>query len=253
MDFLNKVRNCENVFGTMVSNSHTAEVMGVKQIGVDFVFIDNEHIALDRSQTSNMVNLYSTMGIMPIVRIANIDESLVSITSDMGNTSVLVPYVEEVDDVIRLGATFKYRPIKGEKLKKIITGEYKLNELERHYIANLNENRGFFINIESQKGIDNLPKMLETGYVDGVLIGPNDLSINLGIPAMYDEPLFESKVLEILSICKNYKVSCGAHFFWSLDAVIKYKQEGMNLLLFGGDINLFLDTLRVSKEKLFNA
>jgi 4-hydroxy-2-oxoheptanedioate aldolase len=104
---------------------------------------------------------------------------------DGGAAGVVLPYIETVDQVKDLRGAVKLRPLKGQRLAAALaTGRVEGEELAE-YIRLGGEQRALVINIESQAAIDSLEAMLapELG-VDAVLIGPHDLSCNLGIRAL---------------------------------------------------------------------
>ena len=91
--------------------------------GVDFVFIDTEHTALDRIALSWMCQTFSAMGIPPIVRIPAPDPYAATMVLDGGAAGVIAPYVETAQQVRDRVGPFKDRPIRGKKLDGILAGE----------------------------------------------------------------------------------------------------------------------------------
>src|SRR4051794_22062236 len=84
-----------------------------KQIGLDFVFIDTEHIPLDRQTLGWMCQAYQASGIPPVVRIPCNDPFEACKVLDAGAGGVIGPYVETADQVRDLVGAVKLRPLKG--------------------------------------------------------------------------------------------------------------------------------------------
>ena len=78
------LRSGERVYGTCVVSPSPLWPKMIAGTGVDFVFIDTEHIPLDRSQVSWMCQAYSALGVPPIVRIPSCDASLACMAIDGG-------------------------------------------------------------------------------------------------------------------------------------------------------------------------
>jgi len=97
------------------------------------------------------------------------------------------------------------------------------------------------VNIESQTAIDNLDQILSVPGLDAVLIGPHDLSCNLGVPEQYDHPVFRNAVEKILETARKAGIGAGIHVFYneSVKWEIEWAGKGANLILHSGDINRF--------------
>lgn len=239
-EFAAAIRARKTVYGTCITMPSPHMVKFVDSLGTDFLFIDTEHIPQDREMVAWMCHAFAGKGQFPLVRIPSPDPYEVSKVIDGGAMGVLIPYCETLEQVKRCGAAVKYRPIKGEKLQRILNGE-KLPEDEQKYIDKFNEDRLFFVNIESLEGIRNLDAMLDTGLVDGIIIGPHDLSCSIGKPEQYDDPEFEKRVLQIIDICVKHGVSIGNHFSTDRERHIEWARHGMNIILNSADMTCFVD------------
>ncbi len=243
-DFAKAIKNREKVFGTCITMPSPHMVKFVSDLGTDFLFIDMEHIPQDREMVSWMCHAFMGKGQVPIVRIPSPDEYEASKIIDGGAMAILVPYVETVEQVQRIGSTIKYRPLKGDKLQKIANGELELSSLEKQYLEDFNKDRLFFINIESMEGINNLDEMLKLGYVHAVIIGPHDLSVSLGVPEDYTNEFFEKAVLKIIEICVRNGVSVGNHFSADRNRQVEWAKHGMNIMLNSSDMGSFVEGIK---------
>ena len=241
-NFYNAIKQRDLVFGTCITSINPHTLNAVELIGTDFIFIDTEHISLDRKEYSFACRLLNASSQSVILRTTHASDILASVAIDAGAQGVLIPYAEDINLIKLIGATIKYRPFKGDKLQKIITGEYILSPNEKQYIENYNKNKLFFINIESRQGIDNLDEILKTSYVDGVIIGPHDLSVNIGVPEQYDSFEFNSCIKEIIEICVRNNISVGNHFSEGINRQIEWNSYGMNIILNSSDIVSFVKT-----------
>ncbi|MFZ2339918.1 MAG: aldolase/citrate lyase family protein [Bacteroidales bacterium] len=235
------LRSGKRVYGTMIVSPSPRWIDVISQLNIDFVFIDTEHIAIDRHQLSWMCHGYAGKGIVPVVRIPAPDPYQACMAMDAGAKGVVAPYVEKVEEVLQLKGAVKTRPIKGKKLLDFLNGikpfEPELNE----YIEKNNENHVLIINIESQAAIDHLDEMVRVPGLDAVLIGPHDLSCNLGVPEQYDHPVFKKAVEKIFMTARSAGIGAGIHVFYN-DSVkweIEWAGKGANLILHSGDINRF--------------
>lgn len=215
----------------------------IRGADLDFVFIDTEHIPLGRETVANMCTLYSALGIPPMVRIPSPDPYQACTALDGGASAILVPYIETAEQVKDLVGAVKYRPLKGEKLKQILDGNETMEEKLRNYVDIRCRNNLLFINIESQPALDNLPEILSVPGLDGVLIGPHDLSCSIGLPEEYTNPVFEATVSGIINECKQRDLGIGIHLPEEPEQQVKWARKGVNIILHSSDIALFKKTL----------
>jgi 4-hydroxy-2-oxoheptanedioate aldolase len=98
--------------------------------------------------------------------------------------------------------------------------------------------------MEGVPGVEAIDEILSVPGLDGVLIGPHDLSCSLGIPEQYEHPLFEETVRKIINAARGKQVGAGIHFWGSMDQEIAWLRAGLNMLIHSGDIMLFAKHLQ---------
>ena len=231
------------IFGTLIVSPSPRWPEVVATCGLDFVFIDTEHIALDRGQLSWMCQTYAAMGIPPLVRIPSPNPHAATMVLDGGAAGIIAPYVESVEQVQELRGAVKMRPIKGKKLQAMLSGESVGSELE-HYISQQASKRLLIVNIESVPAMDALDEILQVPDLDGLLIGPHDLSCSLGLPEKYDHPIFLDACETIFRKARAANVGAGIHFWGDAAQQTRLLKLGANMLIHSGDISLFQKQLR---------
>ncbi len=228
----------ETVFGTLIVSPSPRWPDVVRTMGLDFVFIDTEHIAIDRHELSWMCQTYAALGLNPIVRIPSPDPYAACMVLDGGAAGIVAPYVETVEQVKALRGAVKLRPLKGQKLSGILNGKNEGDTIHK-YMDNAARNRLLIINIESTPAIEALDDLLSVPGVDAVLIGPHDLSCNLGIPEQYDNPVFLEACETIFRKARQRNIGAGIHFWGSAEEHARLISLGANLMIQSGDIMLF--------------
>ena len=254
-----KLEKGGRIYGTLLSSTAPSWSARMKSIGIDFVFIDTEHTPMDRIQLSWMCNVYKAINIAPLVRIPSPDPFEACMASDAGASGILAPYIETVEQVKGLVGATKYRPLKGERLKGVLDGRIALNEKEREFFKGFNSDKFLFINIESREAMNNLDALLSVQGLDGIVIGPQDLSINLGIPEQYESKEFNDAVRYIIKKALEHKKGVGNHYSWGIAPELEWAKAGMNIILHSADLVTFLNSMRrelnefrkVSGEVLF--
>jgi len=237
-----KLRAGERVYGTCTVTPSTRMVGAIAPAKPDFVFIDTEHNTLDRTQVGWMCRTYTGLDIVPIVRLISPDPYLAASTIDDGAIGIVAPYIETVKQVDGLRGAVKHRPLKGKRLNERLAGKSVSPELDE-YIIKRNADNVLIINIESQPAIEALDDLLAAPEVDGVLIGPHDLSCNLGMPEQYDAPEFLAAVQTIFDKARKHGRGAGMHFWGDTDQQVRFLEMGCNFLIHSADLLLARDHL----------
>jgi 4-hydroxy-2-oxoheptanedioate aldolase len=247
-----RLHSDETSFGTLIvsPSPHWPEV--VKTCGLDFVFLDTEHIALDRAPLSWMCQTYAALGLPPLVRIPSPDPYAATMVLDGGAAGVIAPYVESVEQVQALRGAVKLRPIKGRKLAQLLGGAPVEAELEA-YISKGADDRLLIVNIESAPAMAALDDILAVPDLDGVLIGPHDLSCSLGLPERYDHPDFLNACETIFRKARAARLGAGIHFWGEIEQQVQFLKLGANLLIHSGDILLFQKHLKAELQAVKQA
>jgi len=247
------LRSGRRVYGTALASPSPRWPDVMPSLGVDFVFIDTEHIAIDRHDLSWMCQTYRAQGLPPVVRIPSPDPYQACQVLDGGACGVIAPYVERPEEVRALRGAVKLRPLKGQRLEAILAGDESPGPELAAYLAKANADNVMIVNIESAPALDALDAILDVPDLDAVLIGPHDLSCSLGIPEQYGHATFLDAVSTVIRKARAKNVGAGIHFWDSIDPMIDWAREGMNLLIHSFDITAFTRTLRADLDALRQA
>ncbi len=239
-----RMHSGERVYGTLIVSPSPKWPEAVKGSGLDFVFIDTEHIPIGRETLSWMCRTYAAMGFPPIVRIPSPSPADACMVLDGGACGIVAPYVETAEQVRQLVGAVKLRPLKGRLGQTAITEPEKLAPQLRAYLDDFSSGNILVVNIESVPAIENLDEILAVPGLDAVLIGPHDLSVSMGIPEQYKDPAFDRAVRDIIKRCRAHNVTVGIHFSTGMDQEIDWAKAGANLIVHSGDIGLFESALK---------
>jgi len=240
------LKNGNRVYGTLIVSTSPRWLDVINMLGLDFVFIDTEHIAIDRDQLSWMCHAYNGKDLATIVRIPSVDPNAAAMAIEGGANGVVAPYIEEAEEVRALSGAVKFRPVKGKKLEQFLNGEKEFEPQLDAYIRNQNEDNLLFANIESIPAVNNLDEILEVPGLDVVLVGPHDLTCSLGVPEQFDSPIFLREVERIIKKSRKAGIAVGVHASYdgALEQQMQWADLGANLIIHSGDINRFSQAMR---------
>jgi 2-keto-3-deoxy-L-rhamnonate aldolase RhmA len=232
------LRGGGSVFGCMIS------AMGTTRFGsalagstLDFVTIDSEHGSRDRKEIQELCGMLRRAGITPIVRVPVPMAHWVAMALDAGAAGVLVPYCETVDEVRECVATAKWHPLKGEYLRRAVEEGVLPSERTKEYLQNRHRESIVIIGIESEPGHRNLEQILAVGDIDGIFIGPNDMTTSLGIPDEVTHPKYLDVIKDIVAKAEAHGVPVMIHQ-QTLDASTTAIELGARFVMHSTDSRL---------------
>lgn len=162
--------------------------------GLDFAIIDNEHSPIEAETTAALVRAAELSGICPIARVREISRPAVLKLLDVGVQGLIVPNVKTLDQVRSLVDYAKYYPIgqrgfcPSRKDGWGFDGLGSVPETMRHF----NGETLLFPQCETAEALDIIEDICAVDGVDGIFVGPFDLSISMGIPGQFDAPEFQA-------------------------------------------------------------
>ncbi len=236
----NQQRVCGSMFSVVRVGSGDARL---DEMDLDFVIVDNEHSPFNRAETAQWMTRLKDAQIAPFVRVPIPASHYITMALDAGAQGILAPYIETVAQVKEAVGACKWLPLKGEAVGRIVEkGEFPSPETQA-YLTQRNENNVLVIGIESVKAMENLEDLLAVPGVDAAFVGPNDLSIQLGVPAQYQHPTYIAAVDRIMGVCQKMNMPLVIHFFEHAMSD-PFIQKGIFFVLFGSDRTSIGDDLK---------
>jgi 4-hydroxy-2-oxoheptanedioate aldolase len=203
-----KVLDGDLMAGTFLNlgSSLTAEIAG--RAGFDWVLIDLEHGAGDRSQLLLQLQALEGTPAASIVRIAWNDPVQFKRVLDLGPSGVMVPYVQSAGEARRAVAAMRYPPAGVRGVSVMNRASNFGSGFEGYFSA---ANRGLLtaIQIETKAAIDSVDEIAAVEGVDVLFVGPVDLSVSLGIPCQFDHPDLLAAVARVGQACRNRQKIAG--------------------------------------------
>ena len=235
----------EPAFGLWASipTSITAEMAAAA--GYDYVCVDLQHGGSDESTMVSMFQATQAAGAAPLARLAWNEPWLIMRALDLGAVGVILPLIDNAGAAARAVEACRYPPLGrrsyGPIRAQIVVGSTSLEELGTDALC--------FAMIETREGLDNLEEIAATPGLDGLYIGPSDLSIALGLPPRPVvgelgedlKPLAEA-IERVREGCAANGLIAGMHCA-SGAAAEQYVKEGFRLITVALDTNLFRATI----------
>jgi 4-hydroxy-2-oxoheptanedioate aldolase len=230
-DLKAKTRAGGIVYGTMLSAARNPRwATTIAGLGLDYVIIDSEHAPRGRSEIADLLAGLTSVDVVPIVRVPIPSSHYITMALDAGAQGILAPYCETPDEVREVVGAAKWRPLKGELVRRVVEqGEFP-SDASREYLERRNRNSVCIVGIESVPAMEALDDIVAIEGVDAIFVGPNDLSISLGVPDQYDHPDYEAALRTIIATCQGRNVPVLIHH-QTPDLSAKWLREGARFVL----------------------
>ncbi len=165
---------------------------------------------------------------------------------DGGAHGNVAPYVETVEEVKEIVGAVHYRPIKGRQLRGILDGTQPPAPATREFLSRFNRHHYAIIGIESVAAYENLDALIGVPGVDGVFMGPHDLSVSLEAPEQWENPALLRLIEDVIVRCRAAGIGVGVHLspVFNLEQTRRFVSLGMNWILDGADVIFALNGLR---------
>ena len=174
-----------------LANAHSAEI--VATAGFDWLLLDAEHAPNDipvlLSQLQAIAPYHHSH---PIVRVPVGDVTIIKQVMDIGAQTLLVPMVDTPEQAQLMSRAMRY-PMPGDHegmggLRGMAGGRASRWGMYPRYVHEANDQACLLVQAESRLALENLDAIAATPGVDGVFIGPTDLSASMGHPGNPGHP-----------------------------------------------------------------
>ncbi len=204
------------------------------ELGFDFIFIDLEHGSVSDSTITALV-LAKQPGCKIFIRLSEISEKAIKHALDIGADGIIAPRVESMDEIKMLVDYSLYPPVGKRSLGFSLAN--KFGHDHQNYLDNFKP--VLLPQVESVKGVAIAEQIAANDKVDGIFVGPYDLSMSLGVPGQLNAEIFNEAYESVRSTCTKHN-KLFATFTVDIETAIKEKEKGADMIVVGVDCNLFL-------------
>lgn len=230
-----KISRNEPVYGLFVSIPQPVIVEMIGCAEFDFVIIDYEHASTNMETVENMIRAAELADITPLVRISEVNRTEILKVLDCGAQGIVIPHVEDREQVERAVQYAYYHPIGMRSLNSGRPGDFAKHSL-KDYIAEANDEILVVPMIESAKGVRQSESILSAPHIGFVLEGSADLSQSLGVPWNTGHPEVQRSLEALYEASQRCNVPYAA-VSRSVDDHRKWAAMGARIFVLGDDRN----------------
>ena len=239
-----RLKKGEAVWGTFVFEYGSPSVPRIlKEAGWDYILIDSEHASFGIETISTLLHVSSTIGLPALVRVPETERSLLSRPLDAGAMGLMIPRMESREQAEAIVRYTKFPPL-GDRGVVLGTAHNDYRMVNgKQFLRQANAELLLIMQIETQRGMENLDEILSVPGLDVALIGPYDLSTSMGIPGEVNHPRMQRAIGDFLKGCKRHGVVPG-NFVTTVEDGRAWLRRGMRFLIYSADFLMVMERSR---------
>ena len=214
-----------------IPHSSVAEIMG--HAGYDWIAVDLEHGAIGLHQLPDIFRALELGGTLPLARLAQGTTKDCKQALDAGAGGVIVPMIESVSQLKAVKDACCWPPAgtRGVGFSRANLFGKKFDDYMTEAQAPL-----LIAMIETIRAVEQLPDILAVDGLDGILIGPYDLSASIGVTGQLDHPDVKLALGQIYNLCNSANIACGVHVVDPIPEKLHQRiKEGYRFLAYSAD------------------
>ncbi len=245
-----KLKNKSLTIGSWLTIPSIEIVEVLSTADFEWLVIDLEHTSITLSEAKNLINCIQANSMEAVVRVSSNNETEIKKVLDIGANGIIIPMIKTRED-IDLASDFIYYPPKGKRgvgLNRAHKYGIDFNKYKKY----LDETNVVLIaQIEHIDSVNNLDSILQNKNLDGILVGPYDLSASMGFPGEYDRVDVKKVLNNIEKLTIKSSKSLGFHVIESDHKfVIDKIKSNYNLLAYSIDFLFLGDKVREEMKLL---
>lgn len=243
MSLKNKLKNNQLTIGSWVTIGHPSVIDIMANAGFEWLVIDLEHTSIDLTATHNLITSIQANKMKALVRVSKNEEVIIKRVLDMGADGIIVPMVKSKADALEAIDYAKYPPVGKRGVGLFKAQKYGLGFDE--YRKWVNEELVIIAQIEHIDAVKNIDEIITTNGIDGIIIGPYDLSGSMGYPGEYDRSDVKEAIAHVLHACKKHDIPSGFHVIESDPSKLQERiDQGCTFLAYSLDFFFLGDCAR---------
>ncbi|HIV21038.1 MAG TPA: hypothetical protein IAC81_03535 [Candidatus Scatomorpha stercorigallinarum] len=238
---LEKFRRGEPSLGIISHLLSAPAIEVLAYTGMDYVLIDLEHSPIGAEHAARLVGVAQGAGLAPLVRVDGIGRSQILKMLDVGAAGLVVPQLETVEQARKLVSYAKFPPLGNRGYCPTRDGGWGSGSCYERgmdgYMAEANTSTLLIPQCETAGCLEHIEEIAAVEGVDGIFIGPFDLSIALGIPGQFGDPLLTEGIERVRRACAAAGKLC-IMYAGSGEAAKRYFDQGFPSVAAGLDIEV---------------
>lgn len=246
----------EKTLGTfmIIGSGTAAECVGLA--GYDYVIIDTEHGPFDPENAIDYIRAAKLYGTTPFVRVQDTTRPSILKMLDGGAMGLIIPQIHSVEEIRRIVEYGKYPPVGSRGVAPSVGTAFWQEDYAQHGLTQTfetaNRETMLFPQCETVGCLEHIEEIAAIDGVDGIFVGPFDLSVAMGMPLEFERPEFKAALQRILDACKAAGKPTMIYAGTIEDAKTDFAM-GFDSVTYNQDAPLLIEMLKVAKSAILGA
>src|SRR5215471_5186278 len=224
--------------GIILRQARTVDIApAMKACGYDWLFLDLEHNSMDLDMAVQISVAALGCGIAPIARVPARQLWMATRILDGGGLGIVMPHVDTPEEAKAIAAALRYPPIG----HRSVAGGLPHLRYEKHSLAEtctaINDATMVIVMLETPLAIANADAIAAVPGIDSLLIGTNDLAMELGIPGGFGDERIVAAYQAVVDACKKHGKHAGVGGIADEALLKRYIDMGVRVVLPGSDLS----------------
>jgi 4-hydroxy-2-oxoheptanedioate aldolase len=221
-----------------------AEMAG--RAGYDWLLIDNEHGPNDLQSSLAQMQAIDGTGAEAMVRVPQAEAWMIKQMLDAGAQNLLIPMIDTAAQAADMVRAVRYPPHGIRGVGAALGRASGWNTIP-DYLTTANDQICVIVQVETRAAIANLPEILAVEGVDGVFIGPADLSADMGLLGQLDAPVVITVIEDAMRLIRAAGKSAG--IIWGAEDAQRWIDVGANFVAIGGDAPMLAGAMAAARKR----
>jgi len=234
--FKHRLKSGERLQGLWFSSCSPIIADVVRDSGYDWVLIDMEHSVNSTATVAELLRCFRDSDTMPIVRPPINEPVEVKRLLDIGVRNFLFPLVDSAGAAALAVQSTRYKKVGGLRGVSLGQAANRYGRI-RDYFDRVNDDITVLIQVESKAAIDAIPDIAQVEGVDGIFVGPADLSDDLGKTGQTFDEEVQLHIARMLQACKESGKPAGTLIF-NEEVAQRFYAQGFSFVACASDLSL---------------
>jgi 4-hydroxy-2-oxoheptanedioate aldolase len=208
-------------------------------VGFDALYVDLEHSVTSLETASMLWAAGSAVGLTPYVRVPSLDFGLITRVLDGGAQGVIAPHVDTPEQAQRVVDACRFPP-RGRRTVYGATPTTRYRHMPAAEVVQyLDDQTIVAVMVESVDAVERVAAIAAVDGVDIVLVGPHDLSADMGVPGQFRHVRFAAAMETVAKACQTSGAVLGVAGINDVDLLGDYVRLGVRFVSAGTDAGLF--------------
>ena len=208
--------------------------------GYDWAFIDMEHNTMGIDTAAQIAVACHDAGVTPLVRVPGYEHYLATRLLDAGAMGIVFPHVDTAEHARQLVSNCKYPPMGHRSLGGPVAQLGFRPYPRAESTEAVNRETLLVMMLETPAAIDNAAAIAAVPGVDVLLIGTNDLTLEMGIAGRYDDPRVVRAYETVIAACAEHGKYPGMGGIYDHPSMERYVRMGARFVLGGSDLSFIM-------------